>query len=132
MKDYKEAHKKVMDCHFGWVKEQKIFVLSIPYWIVLLQTSTTLFSIPEYFVGFDETLPSTPIFLESYGYHSNLRSQIPDIPDIILTFWTKNSRHFQCWLERKGTDFRKYKTDNNKNTFKILKNIKRKLHVYLT
>ena len=43
--------------------------------------------------------------------HSNLRSQIPDIPDIILSFWTKNSWHFQCRLERGRTNFKKHKTN---------------------
>lgn len=33
------------------------------------------------------------------GCHSNLRSQIPDIPDI-LTFCSRNYRHFQCKLVR--------------------------------
>ena len=55
------------------------------------------------------------------GCHSYLWSQIHDIPDIILTFWTKISGHFQCRLEGYRTDFRRYKTNNNKNTFKILK-----------
>ena len=66
------------------------------------------------------------------GCHSNLRSQIPDIPDIILTFWTKNCPHFQCRLERERTDFIKHKTNKNQNSFKMLKEyINSKLHVYL-
>ena len=67
------------------------------------------------------------------GYHSNLRSQIPDFLDIILTFWTKKPGHFQYPLEKERTKFRKHKTNNNINTFKILKETKkRKLHVYLS
>ena len=67
------------------------------------------------------------------GCHSNLMSQIPDILDIILTFWTKNCQHLQCRLERERRDFRKHKTNKNQNAFKMLKeNKNRKLHVYLT
>ena len=46
------------------------------------------------------------------GCHSNLMPQIPDILDIILTFWTKNCQHLQCRLERERRDFRKHKTNN--------------------
>ena len=51
---------------------------------------------------------------------ATLKSQIPDIPDIILTF--------SMSIRKKQAEFKKYKTNNNKNTFKMLKaNIKRKL-----
>ena len=67
------------------------------------------------------------------GCHSNLMSQIPDILDINLTFWTKNCQHLQCRLERERRDFRKHKTNKNQNAFKMLKeNKNRKLHVFLT
>ena len=67
------------------------------------------------------------------GCHSNLMSQIPDILDIILTFWAKNCQHLQCRLERERRGFRKHKTNKNQNAFKMLKeNKNRKLHVFLT
>ena len=66
------------------------------------------------------------------GCHSNLMSQIPDILDIILTFWTKNCQHLQCRLERERRDFRKHKTNKNQNAFKMLKeNKNRKLHMFI-
>ena len=45
--------------------------------------------------------------------HPNLRSQIPDIPNIVLIFWTKSSRHFHC----QKINFRKHKTNTNSNIY---------------